>query len=161
MDGGAHEGEAFVAHTIATCVLNLTDQAVGAQEVQQTPYAAAVAALLLRIMGFWQPEMARNVAGVKAALDVFPPQDRQEQLLVLMAERVECATTTTLKRDRVAGAVDDLRTNPGVLDHSQRSEVAMRGLTRDLGIAAEEGDALRQREPVADALALAVAPATD
>jgi hypothetical protein len=129
MDGSAHEGEAFVGDSIATGALDLAYQAMGTQELQQPTYATTAPAAFLGIVGLCQPEVPRDIAGVKTALDVFTPQHRQEQLLFLSAERVECATTTTLKRDRVTGAVDDLRTDPGVLNHSQRIEVAMRGLT--------------------------------
>jgi hypothetical protein len=129
VNGSAHEGEAFVGDPVATRTLNFGNQAMSTQELQETTEAATAAALRLRICGLGQCKVTGYVAGVKTPLDVFATQDRQEQLLVLTAERVQCTTTAALKRDRGAGAVNDLRTDPGVLDHSQRSEVTLRGLT--------------------------------
>src|SRR3979490_2769521 len=101
---------------------------MGTQESEQAANATAATTLFLRIVGFAQAQMTGNGAGVKTPLDVLPPQDCQEQTLVLVAERIEGATTMTLKRDRVAGAVQDPRADPGVLDHGQRIKIAIRGL---------------------------------
>ena len=51
------------------------------------------------------PAQPRIAAAAPATMDIY--------LLVLLAERIEGATTTTLKRDRVAGAVQDLRITLG------------------------------------------------
>lgn len=84
VDGGAHEGEALVVDAVATRVWQLVDQAVGTQELQQSPDAAAPAATLLRIMRSSHAQMTGDVAGVEATLDVFATQDRKEQLLILI-----------------------------------------------------------------------------
>src|SRR6185369_14674164 len=91
MDGGAHEREAIGRDPIAARALNLLDQTMGAQQLQQAADLAALAALLLGIAGGLEPQVLGHVAAVKAALAMFPAQDREEQALLRVAEGVECA----------------------------------------------------------------------
>jgi hypothetical protein len=59
-------------------------------------------------------KLGSDIAGAKATLDLLTPQDRQQQALLLVAERIQRAATLTLKGDRVAGAVQDLRAGSGI-----------------------------------------------
>ena len=78
MDGGTHEGEAAVTDFVTMGTLHLLDQAMCPQQLQQAANAATAAAFFLRISGLLQPEMLRNVTGVKPALHMLATQDREE-----------------------------------------------------------------------------------
>src|SRR5439155_13491099 len=129
--------------------------------LQQSAALAAVAATLLWITGRWLVEILCEIATAETPQRMLTPQDRQKQLLVCTAERIEGPTFTPREGGAVANAIQQVLADLGIVDHGQAVEVTACSLVCHVGITAQESDILDQGIPTEDPLPLAGTPAAN
>src|SRR6266446_343246 len=133
---------------------------MGAQELQQTAALAALSATDGGILARGLLQIGNQIAAAKAAQCVLTPQDGKKQLLILAAERIEGATFSPREGGAAASTIQQVLTDLRIVHHGQPADITAGSLACHVRGPAQKGNALEERKPVEDALALTRAPAT-